>query len=432
MKVLLAGFSRQNAAALQYLIDARKKSYEVVDMELSFNQELQLCLPNIPDHHHDATAVIVNVSGVGLAHRLTERVRELKDFIGNRVAILVAQATQEVQQTIETLQSNLTFFVNFPYSKESMEQALDKLFFAVPLLVKKEHLTREAEESPKPVAPTPPPTLTQKIAQSLTPSLGLAKAGTTATESSKASLLAQFKTECKENRPAHFIHRLLDVHFNIQEISLLHRFADVIAEECPLELTIGTQVIYIHRFQNLALVANHNRLMDYCAIASDFEVFSDVIKVKTIDFDDFEKVANAPYTPYKKHSLNTLLWQMGHRMLPKTVDVPDHPLRLKMRFMPSFLGTEETPEYMRALTSVCLLAPRSLDELTVKMAGVADKGVINRLFLLAILSGMADMEVLEKSLSGNHTQTSDRIQNRGVTQAKQTGFLKRFLNKLGF
>lgn len=62
---------------------------------------------------------------------------------------------------------------------------------------------------------------------------------------------------------------------------------------------------------------------------------------------------------------------------------------------------------------------------------IVDKAVINRVFLLAILSGTADFGVLEASFAEQEIPTTPaRTENAGVQKAQKTGFLRRLLSKL--
>lgn len=111
----------------------------------------------------------------------------------------------------------------------------------------------------------------------------------------------------------------------------------------------------------------------------------------------------------------------------------DHNLLLKMRYMPNLGQMGAVPDYVHVITSVSLIAPRSLNQLS-EMSGLgqAGKPFVNRVILLAILSGAADEEILKKCHDNAehaiHTPTKN--ENAGVKKAIGTGFLRRLIEKL--
>lgn len=388
MKIVLAGFSAQNAAALSLLIIQKYNEHSVVEMDLSFGNNLRLCLPTLPAHHQDAKAMIINLSGVGMPNISPEQLSELQGFVGGRAGLLIAPKQMAI---LDELNDPLLSCIVSPYTKDTMERALQALLATATTVT----VPSYSADDKKPIA-------------------------------------SQIRSAPTDSVPSHFLYELLRRHFDIPQMAFLTKFVDITLSNTPVQVTIGTQMVYIEPSLNMALVSNWGRLMDACMVVGKFEDLTDVIQVTPITKRVFAGVNDETI---QKYPISTLLWQMADRLLPKKVEVADHPLLLKIRFMPNFGNELPTPAYVRALVSSCLLKPKTLDMLMIRMDKTADKGLVNRVFLLAILSGVADRQILQQSFDGGAdeqiAQEPTPAQNQGVQKAQKTGFLARFLNKLG-
>lgn len=414
MKVLLVGFSAQSADVLQLLIERIYPEHKVVQLERAFSEDLRLCLPTVAMMHYDAEAMIIHLDGVGMMNFAVQHPKALRQFIGVRAALMVTKGGLFAWENSNILPKDFGFFVASPYTKDVMEWALAKLFKSVDKLKEYRHLFHQEPEDIS---------VLSYDNQATNPSL-----------------------KPKTNSPVckkEVLHRLIDVHFDIDKKELFHQFLNLILEDTPLTLVAGSQTLYINKVQNLALVSNVERLLDYCRVANSFDVLTKVVEIGHISPEEFAKTTNqSPQNRYQKYALSTILWQMYDRILPKYIEVPEHELKLKMRLMPNFGQMGDVPEYVRALTSLCLVSPKTADELSRGLGISIDKAIINRIFILAILSGVADCEVLATSFlesqkssqqisePTDHMSTIARQINQGVEKAQKTGFLQRLLNKL--
>lgn len=426
MKVLLVGFSSQSADVLQLFIEKLYPDYSVVQLERTFSDDLRLCLPTVATTHADAKAMIIHLDGVGMMHFATQHSKALKKFIGARAALMVGKGGGLFAwENANILPKDLSLFITSPYTKDVMEWALGRLFGAVHKIAEHHHLFHQE------------PSELHLLAEKSSP----AKPSVDVLATSKGTF-----------------HRLIDRHFDIPKKDLIHQFLNLVLTDTPLKLVTNNQTFYVCKAQNLALISNVERLLDYCQVASNFDALTKVVDVEVIGLEEFNKIASqSPQNRYKKYALGTILWQIYDRILPKYIEVPDHNLQLKMRLMPNFGQMGDIPEYVKALTSLCLVAPKTTKELSRGLGISIDKDLINRIFLLAILSGVADFEVLKASfleeadtpkediltpnpLKDNASKNmpnipkaevvSPRQLNQGVEKAQKTGFLERLLRKL--
>lgn len=406
MKVLLIGFSPQSASVLNLLIERYYPNYQATVIDRCFGDNLRLTLPVLQPVHEKTNAMIIHLDGVGMIRFSPNYVQILQQFIGKRAVLFVGKGDLQAWQDAHILPDGLAFFIKSSYTKDDMVAALTKLSEAATTL--DEHKVQFNEVSCNDLENTPPDGFDYK--------LGMATANQVAA------------------RQPSFLHELLDCCISIQKNALLHELLDVTLAKYPQKLTAGSQVFYIYGEKNLALVANLSRLIDYCQVTTNFQALNNVLAVEPISLEDFAKMeAQIGQNGYQKYTLNTLLWQMYTYILPKEIEVNNDELLLKMRYMPNFAQMQEVPEYIRALVSSCLIAPRSLKQLHQSMVGVAQisRHQLNRFFVLAILSGVADNAVLEASfMQVNRKVHQPPAVNAGVAKAQKTGFLQRLLGKL--
>lgn len=384
MKIVLIGFSLQNAAALSVLIVRDYPDCVVAEVERIFDADSDLCLPNLSPAQKQGKLLIIELDGVGIHTANQESIQRLHEFIGERIALLVVRSDSADSAKWRAMTMNRTnwFWVSSPYDKEMMTERLSKVVIA-------------AQYLPDPV--------------------------TVAANSSCS--------ECTSDSDS-LLHAILNAYFCTKQTKLWHDLLDILEAKTPQKIAIGSQIVYMNRAKNMALVKNIDKLMDYCQISQGIQYSSTLLKTELMSFHAFDKIANAEEQEYKKYTLNGLLWQMYDRLLPKTIEVADHSLKLKMRFMPN-VSHDVHSEGVKAVIAACLVVPKSFTELA--DFGLLPKDELQRLFLLAILSGFADTEVLSASFEQTNEQDSNHQtdQNQSVKTAKKTGFFKRLLAKLG-
>lgn len=393
MKLLLIGFSTQSAGVLAMLINRNYPDCKVQIIERIFCESLRLCLPTLEKQHQDAEAMVINLDGVGMIRMQTKHVQNLQSFIGARAAVLVAKGYLDEWRSAKILPERFVFFVRSPYDKQTMTEALDGLLTIAPTAKAhpkefyQNHLPAQAiidQEVRPPVAP----------------------------ESSKPR--------------EHFLHKLLDEHFATQENELLHEMLEVTLSHCPVKITAGSQVIYANPAKNMALISNMERLLDYCEVVNHFKSYKHALLIESITEAKFEQLLGS--TTYQKYALSTLLWRLYDVILPEQIE-GEHNLLLKMRYMPNFAVMGAVPDYVRITASSCLVLPRTLTGVYETFEPKVPKPLLNRVFLLAILVGVADTEVLQRSLSSDYAG-DERHSNLGVQKAQKSGFLNRLLQVL--
>lgn len=364
MKVLLVGFSQQNAAALSLLLE-REFATQAQAVERAFDVHLNLCLPDIVPGD-DIDAMVINLDGTGVIYS-PARVQSLREFIGVRAAVFVTKHELLQWHNADILPKGLAIFVHCPYGKQTITGAFDKLIKAAP--------TAKLRQSEFDI------THLQEIKQS-----------------------------------EHFLHALVQKNFGEQ--ALLHNLLDIYLEDGALAIQVGDQTIYIDKSHNLALVPDKDKLLHYCSVAKDLGE-KRCLHAETVEPALLANV-RAP-----KYALSLLLWQMYDAILPENLhaNASAKDLRLKMRYMPNF--NQNTPYQVSAIASSALALPRSLGEIATLVPSASD-ALIARVFMLAVLSGAQDIDVLRPE----STQASAKESTQAVQSAKRSGFFGRLLQKL--
>lgn len=408
MKLLLIGFSTQSAGVLSMLINRNYPDCQVVVIERAFSKSLRLCLPVLEAKHQDAAAMIINLDGVGMIGYSVKHIKVLQEFIGVRAAVFTTKAVLIEWRAARILPKDFAIFVRSPYDKQTMSSALDSLFTIAPAAKVRINDFHRTD------------LLSQAILDNEMHS-------------------QQSKNDIQKNRE-HALHAIIDRHFNLKQREILHDMFSIALAETPIKITIGSQTLYANHAKNLALAANRERIMDYCAVISNFQVFSNVLTIKPISEEYFnELLILSPGNSLQKLALSTLLWQMYSKILPNDMPIEDHSLQLRMRYMPNFSQIQNVPDRVRSLLSSALVTPKTVDELYLASGNQVPKAVLHRIFLLAVLSGIADNDILQQSFDNELIESRkpeeknsfiQAKQNQGVVRAKSSGFLGRLMKVL--
>lgn len=401
MKILLIGFSKQSASVLNTLISEAHPTHECVSIDRDFNHLLRLSLPNsVNNEHPDAQVLILNLDGVGMMTYMPNRIKQLQNFIRVRAVLFIAKTDLVLWRQANIIPKEFAFFLKSPHTKYEIMQALEAVMETVPNLENRAHHFAPVLDA------------NNIIKETINP----------------------YKTSFTQDadRISDFLRQLTEKYFNIKSGTILYDLISISFYNTPIKITAGRQTFYVNKAQNLALIQNVDRLLDYLSIARSYTTLTNVINIQPILYEDFDEVLKHNNT-YQRLSLNTLLWQFYDKILPEDITISDKNLLLKIKYMPNFSLMTKVSHHTHSLVSSCLVKPRTVDELqtSLELLGEAEaKGKLNKLMLLSILSGVADLDVLKSSTTNNNNPKAIVKQNEGVTKANSTGFFKRLLQKL--
>lgn len=425
LKILLAGFSSPSAGALTLLLQRNYPDVEYLVLERCFSDDLRLTLPTLGRSADDAFAAIVNLDGVGMSLFNDQHIKNLVDFLDFRASLLLTRSNIRQWQNADFLPHTTSFFLSTPYTKQDMEAVLSQLVSTATRL----------QENPADAAKNRALIRTKAV-------------GHLDDNDNAPSSAIQSRSEDGE-----FIQSVISTYFSgVCPNNVMYELIEIFSQEHPFKVAVGNQTVYVYPKKSIALVQSLERLLDYFSVAGNCQVLKTNITNTALSDSEFDRVLqNIKSQGYRRYSLNSFLWQIYSVILPARINVPRNTLKLKIRYMPNFSGMKDIPEYVHAVVSSCLVVPKNLDQLDMVFGELTQKNpsILHRIFLLSILSGSADIDVLKRSfytenpldkiLSEEETklissdETAPEITpNKGVAQAAKTGFFKRLLNKLSF
>lgn len=393
MNIVLAGFSAQNTDALRFFIESQYQNVHCTCYKRSFGLDnLTLILPDIANKKA-VDAYIVNLNGIGINSLVSEKqYQQLTYFLQNKPAILFSTAGWN---RTGTLPKNI-LFQKVPYTKQDIQDKLASLFAMVDALPKT--VMTNAQQ----VTGLPPPDIVSSV------------------QNTKNT---QYSQDFKEW--ANTQKNILKIYFN--ETYQNHTVLEIInALTCiePFKITIKNESVIINHHANYAIEQNAEGLLSGIYRGQSVDEIIMIEPLNNKELQDLQFFAQQK--TYRKHALNTVLWQIYSAVLPKQLVVPDHNLLLKVRMMPNFGNMINIPDHIHAVMAACLVSPKTLGQLQAMFPEFHDrKYKLQRVMVLAILSGLADMTVIESSLNEQTT-----TQNTSVTKAKKTGFFQRLLSRL--
>lgn len=418
MKLLLIGFSEQNANLLTFLVQQHFKGVDCVHIERNLTADLRFELPPVPSEHHNASGLVINLGGIGMSAYQTKHKESLSAYTQNRPTLLTTLAPIESWHEGLLGQTHY-FYLQSPYNKDTILPVLQKLMNA-------SFVFHSKQQKPEPsVAETAPMRSKQE---------DTTKQSTNKTEPElKQSLFDNTLLNAPNTPSQAVIEKVLKEQFNsVYELPMVKAFSKLFYQQEPFVLKTSRYDVLIDPQRNLAISTNIARVIDYLGIAKTHPEF-----VSSIAIEPLDKTNHAEYTKKlesqnaKKYVLNALLWQIYHAILPDEIETMAHNLQIKVKFMPNLADVEGTPSYAQAVMASCLSVPKSLDTLYT-LFSEATNSALNRLFLLAMLSKIIDLDILTAQPAQNRHQSDIPNKNDGVNKATKTGFFQRLLSKLSF
>ncbi|MDO4897471.1 MAG: hypothetical protein Q3971_08935 [Moraxella sp.] len=425
MKLLFVGFSEQNANLLGFLIEQNFTNIECVYIERDLTSDLRFVLPTIPDKHQDAHGLIVNLGGIGMLSYHEQHKNALLDFTQNRPTLLTTRTPINVWQ--EALAGfKQYFYIQSPYSKNTILPVLQQLIERGEVFIPQAGTTFITPSAKTDIAPPAPPQKKETPSEK-----------TTEKEPDRKQLLSDSVLLQKpNNKEQNILEDALARHFNhIYHSPMVKDLCKLFWQDEPFLFKTSRYEALIDPKNNLLVSTNVARIIDYLTIAKNHAEFASSITVEPLDgknhSDYLKKLERAKA---KKYTLNTLIWQIYHAILPDEINTTAHNLQIKIKFMPNLVEIEDLPSYTQALMASCLSTPKTLGDLYT-LFSEAKTGTLNRLCVLAMFAKIVDLDSLK--LAGpqdiNLLQESHTAQkNAGVTKATKTGFFRRLLNKLAF
>ncbi len=228
---------------------------------------------------------------------------------------------------------------------------------------------------------------------------------------------------------------------NTNQEKLLAELVQMFTQINPIHMQVGRYSLLIDTKKQIVLMDNLECILDYFSLVrnstgvkNSFD-YESLDKIKYVQIRNILIKNNAQYYPLK-----FVKWQIFSQLLEKNLPFESHQLQFKSRFMPNFAMMEETPNYINFIIASCLTRPKTIAELKQTFPNLEEE-ILNRVFLISILSGVADRNILlvshkiqqsceylaqqQKNKKNQQSQQAKEVQH-----ANETGFFQRLLQKL--
>lgn len=221
----------------------------------------------------------------------------------------------------------------------------------------------------------------------------------------------------------------------------------------PTLLTIrDTHHLIIDSVLDFSISNDIDYVAEYLASLQSFEKLESDCQIKALEPHEFEKyVQHLQNNGNKPQSLTAIKCQVLFGLVSEKSYSAINYLKLKVKFMPNLMRVQHLPPYVIPILASSLKEAKSETDLQAMFSSLK-KEQIDRVFLLSILTDIADMNTLLVSHKDKqHLENIDKHKNdhlksteyikekdklkaatKELKRAMKTGFLSRLLKKLSF
>ena len=421
-KILLAGLTEREAAAVQMLVEStwRDCSCVILPRLADFQMPVQSAQAQA------CSGVVVNLLGVGLLRYSEQAQSKLAQLLDGRSAVLLLHSGDPTWGSLPwpAQPGQMVLCLTPPCSSEALRNAIRQagLLNAVPGL----RLSAQQKLSPS-SNPNPNPNLNSAHA---TASLDAAHSSSTARPQLGATLAPQTSGAYLHmgNGALTQLERAVPVLQSCEWLKLIQR-----------SLAVGRQ----SRFQIGPTVFVMDMRAGWLATLLPVSALQKMLQtpqllgsVQLQALDEFELLPAAGQDfgvklPKAQKALDSLVWELSSEALKSVHLGLDGDFSLRLRRYPNFTQLERVGSLDMQLATLCASAPRSLRELLGLFASYEQE--VLRFAVLCVLSGQAVLATHQPSPAGSQALSraaSTNSREDAPERAAKRGFLKSLLNKL--
>ena len=413
--IIVIGFTPPQSYAIEMLAQMTATQFDVITVARHSQRGAAIDLADAVARHN-AQGVVIDIEGAALSADVLHDAVQAAQRLLQRPAVLVTRQVVAAQAVAAD-----QYWLSAPYNREQMTQALQWLKDAI-------------AKTPQSAQPLVAPQSVQQTANLTIPPHA-------ATSKTSSAVSGQPAPDARQRE------QVFDI--------LARTFADLtqtglfaLAKQLQLLsgyacVTINGQPMYINADEHSAIANRIERMIDHFIVGQ--ALGSDSFDLKPISKDDYQ-AATAPLLAQgqQRIAISQILWRAGLEILRRGDYTQTHHLRFVAKQMPNFGTTSFVPSYVMPLIASCLGRARSLTDLQ-GLFGNLTVRQINQVLILLALTGNIQAEPLIVSyqqaasnnvtvqIAPNSTQAASQRdgQNQGIQQASESGFLKRFLGRLG-
>ena len=457
LKLLLVGFTEQNANVIQMFIELTFENVKVSRIP-RLPENTQPRMPELTVLEAESDILVIDAESIGFDFANYQTAcQHLTTVMPNKAILLISR--QQIPTSIEE-NSPVNFqWLSVPYSRKQMADKLQLLISEAQL--KKTPMSNGSQNTLDNNLSTN--SLNAQPASTSTPDNFDLTSGIDTTN--PAQHLNTSSTTNATSRPtldtasSDAILTLLATTFKgLNELPYFEFVQTLYQLPTYTVFQISGHHLYINPFEKTVVASRIERILDHFMIGQNLRQC--IATRQSLDEASFEQQTQRHLASGdKKLTISKLIWYIGIEMVPRSAFDDSHHLAIEARFMPNLSGINFVPNYVLPMISSCIGRVRNLQEFHQLFPQLTNAQVNQVIILLALSHGLNN-EVLLNSrpamMLGNHSLNNHVVKgsqppvasadttavnqlpkppttpdNAGLKKAQQTGFLKRLLGKLG-
>lgn len=446
-KLLLIGFTEQNAKVIQMFIEINFPALTLMTISRQLDGH-QLQFPALTPVHLGHDVFVIDAEGVGFhGANPDDAISQLTTQLGDKPALLISRHLNAPHTDTTTHSPQGTAlsryrWLNVPYTRQQMFDNIQAL------------LDYSAAQ-PATGAPTPSPsdptigtntgvkTDIDKPIDTDTPSQSL--------NDNQAANHHQATSQSRvaDSQSIMLIFDIIAKTFPNIEQTAFFQFAkqlQMIDDYACIE--VNNHHLYVNPFDNSVVASRLARIIDQFRVSQT--TGHTLYKVSPLDESRFKEQTALHLNQGDKHlMISQVIWFMGLEVLSRNQYDMAHHLAIEVNYMPNLTGTNFVPSYVTPMIASCLGRPRRLVELN-SLFPTLTVAQSNQVLILMMMSNIINAQTLiqsyQRPLAATSALASDTApkasvadnqaivqpaSNAGIKKASESGFLKRFLGRLG-
>lgn len=442
--LLLVGFTETNANVMQIFLEMTFKNIQVNQIVRNLGQAV-LELPMLSDEEKQSDIFIIDFEGAGLDLAYSKQSKKLETYTNGKPILFVARQNETIPITFAKYK-----FLTMPYTRQQMTDCIKAMLESLPdaLVVENADITNKANLL-NTLSKNPSKAVQDLINESFA---NTKKVNTSKTDIPK--LTSQLITpSASQSNPSDIKNDFV----NIDEVEkvfglVVKNFPDI--ADRPLftfakklqslkdfaMVNINGYLMYVNPIDKSVVTDNLERIGDSFLVGAGLKEES--LTFQSLDANSFrQKTTNYLASGAKQYNLAQVIWLIGLELMQirRNSYVESHEMQIQATFMPNFAGVKFVPNYVVPLIASCLGRPRTLLDFN-KLFPQLTNAQVNQVLLLLIMSRTVNYEILLNSNNNASAMAKSMVQNQkpsdnpintGIQKANKTGFLTRFLNRLG-
>lgn len=451
LKLLLIGFTEQNANVIQMFVELTFENVKVSRIP-RLPENTPPKMPELTVLETESDIFVIDAESIGFDFGKHEVCCEqVNQVIPNKAILLISR--QSVPEGQIRVPDNFQW-LNVPYTRSQMAEKLQSLISDVQLKRTTHHhetttggqldgatdaIANDLNHQPPSVANPSATQQIEKIGQSENHSNPAVPKTNPADDIATSNALFEILRNTFKGLGDTPFFEFAKTLYELKDYTVFH---------------VNGHHLYINPFDKSVVVSRVERIIDHFMIGQNLRQC--LSTRETLDASSFEQQTKRHLASGdKKLMVSKLIWYIGIDMIPRNAFDDNHQLLIETRFMPNLAGINFVPNYVMPLIASCIGRERNLSEFH-QLFPQLTNAQVNQVIILLVMSHVINSDTLLNQAKPNSMTTNRPVasapsattattpqagvtsrttaattDNTGIKKAQQTGFLKRLLGKLG-